>query len=217
MKHRDIAALMAGVAPVVKDYVAKVLDTLSTRIDALQARIAEVEGKTIEKGDKGDPGEPGPPGAIGEPGLPGDAGRDGRDGLPGIQGEKGLDGKDGRDGVDGKDGLGFDDLRVEFDGERTLTFIFERGDQVQRYEVKLSSMLYRGVWRDDVAYEKGDVTTYGGGMWHCNEDAFISERPDRSKNWQLAVKRGRDGKDGKDGGPGDRGPMGPPGKDGQWR
>ena len=43
----------------------------------------------------------------------------GRDGLPGAPGPAG---RDGRDGAPGADGLGFDDLQLEFDGERRVTF-----------------------------------------------------------------------------------------------
>lgn len=111
-----------------------------------------------------------------------------------LKGEKGDPGKDAEPGKDGKDGVGFDDLSVEHDGERQVTFRFARGDQVKEFPVVFPVLIYRDVYRPEKAYARGDVVTFGGSMWHCN--AATEEKPgDGSTAWTLAAKRGRDGRD----------------------
>lgn len=182
------------------------------------------QGERGERGETGAPGPQGPPGPSGEKGLDGAPGRDGRDGLPGApgaMGEKGLDGKDGRDGIDGKDGLGFDDLSVEYDGERTVTLKFQRGDVVKSFPFRMPVVLYRGLYDPSTAYEKGDAVTWGGSMWIAREDTR-SINPDENspagkKAWALSVMRGRQGKQGLKGETGERGQkgdMGPRGPQG---
>lgn len=56
-------------------------------------------------------------------------------------------------------------------------------------------MTYQGVFVEGKQYEKGDVTTWAGSMWHANE-ATGTKPGDGSKAWTLACKHGRDGKDG---------------------
>src|SRR5690606_9881059 len=115
-------------------------------------RIAELEAREPEKGEKGDPGEPGPAGEPGRDGADGAPGADGKDGVgmagglidrsghliltltDGTTRDMGLvvgkDGADGRDGAPGRDGFGFDDMAVKYDGERTITFRWARGEHV---------------------------------------------------------------------------------------
>jgi hypothetical protein len=95
-------------------------------------------------------------------------------------------------GPAGADGLGFDDLTVDYDGERTLTVKFLRGERVKAFTVTLPIPIYRGVFCDGKAYERGDSVTWGGSTWLCNADT--GKRPgDGDPAWTLAVKRGRDG------------------------
>lgn len=96
---------------------------------------------------------------------------------------------------DGLDGLGFDDLTVEHDGERGIVLRFVRGEQVKEFRAHLPVMLYRGVFNDGHTYERGDTVTWGGHLWHCNEET--RDKPGTSKSWTLAAKRGRDGSDAK--------------------
>lgn len=107
-------------------------------------------------------------------------------------------GKDGANGKDGTDGLGFDDLSVDYDGDRTLALKFERGSQRKSFPIALPFMRQQGVYIDGKSYVTGDVVTWAGSQWHCNEET--STKPgEGSKAWTLVVKRGRDGKDGRDG------------------
>lgn len=80
MKTEQIKAMVAELAPVIREFVAK-------EAAPLVRRIAELEARQPERGERGANG------------------RDGVDGAPGRDGIDGRDGADGRDGVDGKDGL----------------------------------------------------------------------------------------------------------------
>lgn len=136
-------------------------------------------------------------------------GQDGRDGIDGVNGKNGADGLAGKDGRDGFSLEHFDAELME-DG-RTVLLSFAAKDTTYKVELGIPAMIYRGVWKDGQSYERGDVVTFGGSTFHCNEDT--SDKPEVSKTWQLMVKRGRDGKDGSPGEKGERGIEGKPGRD----
>lgn len=94
---------------------------------------------------------------------------------------------------DGVDGMGFDDLVVEYDGERTFTVALVRGERRKAHSFKLPMMLYRKVYAEKVSYERGDVVTWGGSSWVALKDAPQGKPGDASRDWQLIVKKGRDG------------------------
>lgn len=49
--------------------------------------------------------------------------------------------------------------------------------------------LYRGVYRDGIAAEAGELYTFAGSLWHC--DKATTERPSKRPHaWTLCVKRG---------------------------
>jgi hypothetical protein len=99
------------------------------------------------------------------------------------------DGRDGIDGTAGRDGFGFDDLSVEYDGERALSLVFERAGQRKVFAFTLPVQIHRGVWKAG-RYSKDDNITYGGSTWLalCDTDAS----PGGSDDWRLIVKRGKD-------------------------
>lgn len=114
----------------------------------------------------------------------------------------GKDGKDGKDGAPGKDGASAADLifDVLHDGERGFTIAVGVGDRVTEKTFQVPAAIYRGVYREGGKYERGDLVTWAGSLWHCEKDT--DEKPgDGSECWRLAVKRGRDGKDGRDASP----------------
>lgn len=202
------------------------------------------QGESGDTGPQGEAGPIGPTGEKGEPGLNGKdgsdgaSGRDGADGHDGTagaqgergpQGEKGLDGKDGRDGLpgvpgrdgekgadglngkDGADGLGFDDLDVTFDDRGRPQLQFMRGEIVKSFYFGVGTD--QGIWKEGERYLKGDSVTWAGSVFIAQCDT--KAKPETSKDWRLAVKRGRDGRDGKNG---EQGPQGPRGPEGQaWR
>lgn len=101
-----------------------------------------------------------------------------------------------KDGVDGKDGLGFDDLDVEQTSERTIVLRFERDGIKKEFPILVPMPIYRGIYKPG-KYQRGDLVTLGGSLWHCEVET--EEKPgDTSQTWKLAVKRGRDGQDGRD-------------------
>jgi len=209
----DIERIIASGFDRVKSYCDRGFEAIAQRLSAIEGRVV-LQG---EKGDQGEPGERGLDGGPGERGFDGKDGAPGRDGQPGVPGRDGKDGADGLDGKDGAaglDGLGFDDLSLDYDGERTITFRLQRGEQVKHYPIKLPILLDRGVWRSrEAPYEKGDGVSWGGSLWIAQADT--RSKPDTGgSEWRLAVKRGRDGDDGKDGAPGERGPQGEPGRNG---
>lgn len=184
------------------------------------------------------PPPPGRDGVDGEPGAKGDPGQDGRDGV-GLAGAlidrsgalivtltdgttRELGPVVGRDGVDGKDGLtgergpaGFDlesfDVEMQAGG-RLMVMTFAQGDEKHIYELPIEAMIYRGMYKDDQEYLRGDAVTWAGSLWIC--DLPTTTKPgDGATDWKLAAKRGRDGKAGEPGPKGDPGKKGDPGVD----
>lgn len=100
----------------------------------------------------------------------------------------------GEDGDPGNDGLGFDDLDVVYDGEKTITLKFTQGERVKEFAFTMPVVIDRGVYRDGSEYKAGDGVTWGGSFWIAQKDT--SAKPDAGDDWRLSVKRGRDGKNG---------------------
>jgi hypothetical protein len=118
-------------------------------------------------------------------------------GPPGKDGANGLDGKSGLDGKDGKDGFSLNNFAAEFDGDRSLILKFSDGFITKSHTIRLPFMRQEGIYIEGKSYGLGDVVTWGGSQWHCNEDT-VTKPGDGNKAWTLIVKRGRDGKDGRD-------------------
>lgn len=182
-------------------------------------------GKDGRDGIDGKDGAPGPSGRDGMDGKDGAPGRDGKDGAPGPQGldgAKGLDGRDGKDGMDGRDGsdgLGFDDLDVAFDGERTFTLTFTKGERVKTFPFRVPTVIYRDIYAEGKAYEAGDVVTWGGSAWIATADVSVMPglKTPESLKWRCMVQKGREGRQGQKGDPGERGPKGDKGETGgKW-
>ena len=187
MTHDEIAAIVAGIAPVVRDYVKTALAEVGTRVQVLDGQLAGLAAATTEIGTM-------------------------RERLAVLETRAPIPGPPGPPGHDGSAGLGFDDLGVTQRDDRSFTITATRGDVVKEIGTASFALdIYRGVWLEGHAYEPGDGVTWAGSEWHCHA-ATTTKPGDGSKAWTLKVKRGRDGKDGKDGGPG---PEGPPGADWQ--
>jgi hypothetical protein len=94
----------------------------------------------------------------------------------------------------GLDGLGFDDLSVIHDGERSFTLRFARGEQIKEFPIVLPIVIDRGYHKDGNSYAKGDGVTHGGSYWIAQNDT--TSKPEiGNPDFRLAVKKGRDGKD----------------------
>jgi hypothetical protein len=87
MTAEELAALVEGIAPVVRDVVRTALDEVATRVQGVDAQLAGLVTATTEIGTMRDrlaelearPLLPGPPGPDGAPGPPG------KDGAPGLE------------------------------------------------------------------------------------------------------------------------------------
>ena len=71
--------------------------------------------------------------------------------------------------------------------------------EIGRLEKRLSQvedrpgLRYAGVFEQGHSYVRGDVVTWSGSMWFCNQPT--SDKPgDGQSIWTLCVKRGRDAK-----------------------
>lgn len=103
-----------------------------------------------------------------------------------------------KDGKDGRDGVGFDDLEVEFDGVKTITFKLVRGDVTKQFDLTMPVVVDCGVFKDGHIYTPGDSVTWAGSYWIAQKET--GAKPDSPESgWRLAVKKGRDGKDGRNG------------------
>lgn len=207
MDHRIIKALAEALKPAIGEAFQKAVAPLQARLDEIEARTP-ASGEKGERGEKGDPGEAGLPGAPGKDADIAEIERllaelvaaelakvpppkDGRDGQPGVPGHN------GQHGIDGKDGLGFDDLTEDYedDGRVLVRRFLREGTVIKEFRHVTSSVLDRGVWRDQpLPFLKGDGVTWRGSFWIAQEPT--SEKPGDGKTWRLAVKHGRDGKDG---------------------
>lgn len=68
------------------------------------------------------------------------------------------------------------------------------GGSDQVVKMSMPTMVYKEVWKDGETYQKGNVVTWGGSMWHCQK-SDVTSKPATSDEWKLCVKRGTDGKD----------------------
>jgi hypothetical protein len=211
----DARVFGAEVAGMVKDYVGQALapvlaenEGLRKANESLVARIGALEAREVRDGIDG---KDGAPGAHGEPGERGEKGDKGDKGEPGAgvadalmdrEGHLLLTLTDGKSlkvgpivGRDGKDGLGFEDMAVDYDGERTLHLSWEKDGARKEHSLRFSVPLYRGTFASGADYEKGDCVTWGGSIWIAQVDAPEGNPSEASKDWKLAVKRGRNGKE----------------------
>lgn len=114
--------------------------------------------------------------------------------IPGPPGQNGLDGKDGKPGRDGLDGLGFDDLQLGYDGQKTVTLGFDNGKRSKAIAMTFPLLTWRGTFQEGTEYTKGDAVTWGGSTWHCNETT-TTKPVEGQKAWTLMVRKGKDGRD----------------------
>lgn len=177
MKHADIKAMMAEIAPVIKEYTEAALRPVLARLEALEKRRPE-------KGEKGDAGERGEKGEKGDPGPEGPAGKD----APALTKEQIVEAVlsipeaiteaaeqylKANPPKDGRDGVGVSDIDVEQPDETTAVFRFTVGDIAHAFEVELPQG-QKG--------EKGDP----------------GERGEKGEKGEKGDP-GQDGKDGRDG------------------
>lgn len=176
------------------------------------------DGVDGENGLDGKDGHDGRDGVDGENGLDGKDGNNGKDGkdaldleiLPSIdeskQYSRGTYAKhqnglwrsfEKTSGMRGWECLvvGINSIEIEQSDDRNfrLKMTQSDGNQINK-EFCMPIMIYRGVYKQGSAYEKGDTVTWGGSLWHCNQSTTIKPDDSENKHWTLAAKRGRDAK-----------------------
>lgn len=180
----DGSALGKEIVAVVKGFLARSIEPISLRLDALEKRIEE-KSATAATG-------------VGVASALID--REGNLVLTFSNGEiKSLGVVVGRDGetIKGADGLGFDDLSEELaDDGRTIIRRYMRGDEVKEFRHTFPVVIDRGVYKAEQEYTAGDGVTWAGSFWIAQKDT--SEKPGVDDGWRLAVKSGRAGRDGRD-------------------
>lgn len=160
-------------------------------------------GKDGAKGDKGDPGTAGDKGDQGADGIGLAGAMIDRDGTLIITTTKGdavrLGLVVGKDGNDGNDGLGFDDMDASYNGERGVTLKFARGEKAKEYNFHLPVIMDRGYWREGFKAKQGDAVTYDGTLWIALRDTTAKPCLEKSEDWRIGARKGRDGRNGKNG------------------
>lgn len=192
------------------------------------------KGLAGEVGLRGEKGEAGAAGLDGAPGLPGEPGRDAFeiDVLEAIDEERAYPRGTWARHAGGvvraarattlgspselngwqcmMRGIASESEEEEDDGRIvTRTTVYTDGTTWER-SCKSAKMIYRDIWTEGRAYDRGDVVTRDGQQWHAKRET-TSQPP--SADWTLCVRRGRDGKDGVKGEKGERGGEGRAGRD----
>ncbi|EOY5729819.1 phage gp6-like head-tail connector protein [Enterobacter bugandensis] len=87
-------------------------------------------------------------------------------------------------------------IDIQHSEQRTLTLTVNRtsgASETKSFDVPV--MIYQGVFKSGQEYLPGDTVTWGGSLWHCDEQTKDKPGEAGSKGWTLAAKRGRDGRD----------------------
>lgn len=79
------------------------------------------------------------------------------------------------------------------DREFSVSLVKSSGQEVVQ-KFALPIQIYKGVYRDDEAYDAHDNVTWAGSQWTSTK-AENTAKPGTSDAWQLTVKAGRNGKD----------------------
>lgn len=94
--------------------------------------------------------------------------------------------------INGRNGETFtlDDFDIEAIDERSVRMKFTKGNECHSFDLEFPIPVYRGVWKAG-GYVRGDVVTWGGHMWHCDDPTEAKPGED---GWTQCVKKGRDGR-----------------------
>ncbi|OUF20927.1 hypothetical protein AZ039_001605 [Enterobacter kobei] len=87
-------------------------------------------------------------------------------------------------------------IDIQHSEQRTLTLTVNRtsgASETKSFDMPV--MIYQGVFKSGQEYLPGDTVTWGGSLWHCDEQTQDKPGEAGSKGWTLAAKRGRDGRD----------------------
>jgi hypothetical protein len=92
------------------------------------------------------------------------------------------------------DGVAEVDIQQEQLRNFTITLMRSSGSsEAKSFDIPVT--IYRDVFKAGSEYGPGDTVTWGGSLWHCNEETADKPGEPGSKGWTLAVKKGRDLRD----------------------
>ncbi|MCY4777853.1 phage portal protein [Klebsiella pneumoniae] len=90
---------------------------------------------------------------------------------------------------------GVSDVDISMNGQRNFIVTVNRASGAsEKKSFDIPTMVYRGVFKSGDEYLPGDTVTWGGSLWHCDEQTQDKPGETGSKGWTLAAKRGRDGR-----------------------
>ncbi|EPK9112781.1 phage gp6-like head-tail connector protein [Klebsiella pneumoniae] len=90
---------------------------------------------------------------------------------------------------------GVSDVDISMNGQRNFIVTVNRASGTsEKKSFDIPTMVYRGVFKSGDEYLPGDTVTWGGSLWHCDEQTQDKPGETGSKGWTLAAKRGRDGR-----------------------
>ncbi|ELY2671948.1 phage gp6-like head-tail connector protein [Cronobacter sakazakii] len=90
-------------------------------------------------------------------------------------------------------------VEIERSEQRRFTLTVNRASgsrETKSFDVPV--MIYKGVFKSGQEYLPGDTVTWGGSLWHCDDQTQDKPGETGAKGWTLATKRGRDGRDKRD-------------------
>lgn len=198
-------------------------------------------GENGEKGDQGEKGERGHPGQDGSTGMQGgkgDSGENGKDGMHAVEIRPLMMIDDQRSysagtwakhagglwlarqdtvGMDGWDciisGIASIDIDLSDDMRSVSVSVQLSAGRIETKTLSMPAIIYRGIWKEDDQYSRGDSTTREGSMWILTDEDQKGRPGDADSGWTLSAKRGNHGRDGLKGEKGERGAGGRDGQD----
>jgi hypothetical protein len=90
---------------------------------------------------------------------------------------------------------GIDGVSITQDGDREFSIkLMKSSGQEVAQKFAMPIQIYKGVFREEQAYDAHDNVTWAGSQWTSTK-AENTDKPGSSDAWQLTVKAGRNGKD----------------------
>jgi hypothetical protein len=90
---------------------------------------------------------------------------------------------------------GIDGVSITQDGDREFSVkLMKSSGQEVAQKFAMPIQIYKGVFREEQAYDAHDTVTWGGSQWSSTKSAN-AEKPGTGDGWILIVKAGRNGKD----------------------
>ncbi|HBU2886404.1 TPA: phage gp6-like head-tail connector protein, partial [Klebsiella pneumoniae] len=82
---------------------------------------------------------------------------------------------------------GVSDVDISMNGQRNFIVTVNRASGAsEKKSFDIPTMVYRGVFKSGDEYLPGDTVTWGGSLWHCDEQTQDKPGETGSKGWTLA-------------------------------